>query len=134
MQTTSYFINFKTLTADQSAGVQVGLWVSQVVLVMKNQPTNSGDIRETALIPGSGRCPGGGHGNPLWCSCLENPMDRGAWWATVYRVAKSQTLLKWLSMHAHMCTHAYIHVCTYTHIYTCLYLIKCTQKNTDDTL
>ena len=76
MQATSYFINFKTLTADESAGVQVGLWVSQVVLVMKNQPTNSGDIRETALIPGSGRSPGGGHGNPLWCSCLENPIDR----------------------------------------------------------
>ena len=52
-------------------------------------------------IPGSGRCPGGGHGNPLQYSCLENAMDRGACWATVHRVAKSQTRLKRLSKHAH---------------------------------
>ena len=50
--------------------------------------------------PGSGRSPGGGHGNPLQYSCLENPMDRGAWWATVHRVAQSQTELKQLSRHA----------------------------------
>ena len=49
--------------------------------------------------PGSGRSPGGGHGNPLQYSCLENPMDRGAWWAIVYRVAESQILLKQLSTH-----------------------------------
>ena len=49
-------------------------------------------------IPGSGRSSGGGHGNPLQYSCLENPMDRGAWWASVHRVAKSQTQLKQLSM------------------------------------
>ena len=49
-------------------------------------------------LKGLGRC-GGGHGNPLQYSCLENPMDRGAWWATVYRV--SQTQLKWLSAHIH---------------------------------
>ena len=48
--------------------------------------------------PGLGRSPGGGNGNPLQYSCLENPMDRGAWWATVHRVAKSQTQLKRLSM------------------------------------
>ena len=52
---------------------------------------NAGD---PGLIPGSGRSPGGGHGNPLQYSCLENPMDRGAWWAPVNRVAKSQTGLK----------------------------------------
>ena len=52
------------------------------------------------LIPGSGRFPGGGHGNPLQCSCLEKPIDRGAWWATVPGVAKSWTQLKQLSMHA----------------------------------
>ena len=51
---------------------------------------NVGDL---GSIPGSGRSPGGGHGNPLQYSCLENPMDRGAWWATVHGVAKSQTLL-----------------------------------------
>ena len=57
---------------------------SQVVLVVKNPPANSGDIRDEGLIPGSGRSPGGGHGNPVWYSCLENPMDRGALQATVF--------------------------------------------------
>ena len=59
--------------------------------VVKNLPANEGDIRDTGLIPGLGRSLGGGHGNPLQYSCLGNPMDRGAWWATVYGVAKSQT-------------------------------------------
>ena len=54
-------------------------WVSQVALVMKNTPANAGDLRDTGLIPGSGRSSGGGHGNPLQYSCLENPIDRGAW-------------------------------------------------------
>jgi len=57
--------------------------------VVKNQPGNAGDIRDMGSIPGSGRSPGGGHGNPLQYSCLENPMDRGAWTATVHGVAKS---------------------------------------------
>ena len=65
-----------------------------MVLVIKNLPTNAGDIRDASSIPGSGRSPGGGHGNPLQYSCPENPMDREAWWAIVYRVAKSWTLLK----------------------------------------
>ena len=64
---------------------------SQVVLVVKTLPANAGDIRDTGLILGSGRSLGGGHGNPLQYSCLENPTDRGAWRATVHRVAKSQT-------------------------------------------
>ena len=50
-------------------------------------------------VPGSGRSPGEGNDNPLQYSCLENPMDRGAWWAMVRRIAKSQTSLKQLSMH-----------------------------------
>ena len=66
-------------------------WASQVVLVVKNPPANAGDIRDVCLIPESGRCPGGGHGTPLQCSCLENPMDRGAWGAPVSRVAKNWT-------------------------------------------
>ena len=66
-------------------------WDSQVVLVVKNPPTNAGDIRDAGSIPGSGRSPGGGHGNPLQHSCLENHMDRGAWWATVHRVSESDT-------------------------------------------
>ena len=62
--------------------------LAQVVLVMKNLLVNAGDIRDTGLIPGSGRFPGGGHGHPLQCSCLENPMDKGVWWATVHEVHK----------------------------------------------
>ena len=61
------------------------------VLVVKNPPANAGDKREVGLIPGSRRSPGGGHGNPLQYSCLENPMDRGAWQATVHGVAESDT-------------------------------------------
>ena len=69
-------------------------WTSQVVLVVKNLPASAGDVREVGSIPGLGRSPGGGNGNWLQYSCLENPMDRGAWQATVYRVTKSWT---WLS-------------------------------------
>ena len=57
---------------------------SQVVLMVKNPPANAGDVREAGSIPGSGRSPGGGNSNPFQYSCLENPMDRGAWWATVH--------------------------------------------------
>jgi len=69
-----------------------------VALVVKNPPANSGDVRDAGLILGSGRSPGGGNDNPLQCSCLKNPMDRRAWWATVHGIAKSQTQLKRLSM------------------------------------
>ena len=65
-----------------------GLSASQVALVVKNPPVNAGDIRDASLIPGSGRSPREGNGNPLQYSCLENPMDSGAWWATVHEVAK----------------------------------------------
>ena len=61
------------------------------ILVVKNLPVSAGDIRDTDSIPGSGRSPGGRHGNPLQYSCLENPMDRGARRATVYGVKKSGT-------------------------------------------
>ena len=60
----------------------------QVVLVVKNLPANAGDLRDMDSIPGSGRYPGGGHGNLLQCSCLENPIIRGAWWAAVHRVTE----------------------------------------------
>ena len=63
----------------------------RVVLVGKNLPANAEDKRDTGSIPGSGRSPGAGHGNPLQYTGLENPMNRGAWWATVHRAAKSQT-------------------------------------------
>ena len=62
-----------------------------MALVVKNPPANAGDLRDVSLILESGRSPGKGHGNPLQYSCPENPMDRGAWQATVYRIAKSQT-------------------------------------------
>ena len=61
--------------------------------MVKNPPANSGDIRNVGSIPGSGRSPGKGNGNPLQYSCLKNPMDGGAWRATVHRVAKSRTRL-----------------------------------------
>ena len=61
-----------------------------LVLVVKNLPAKAGDIRDAGLVSGSGRSPGGGHGNPLQYSCLENPMNRGAWRATVFKVMKSQ--------------------------------------------
>ena len=64
---------------------------SHVALVVKNPPANAGDIRDVDSIPGLGRSPGGGHGNPLQYSCQENPMDRGAWRATVHRVAQLDT-------------------------------------------
>ena len=57
------------------------------MLVVKDLPANAGDIRDVGLIPESERSSGGGHGSPLQYSCLENPMDRGAWWAAVPRVA-----------------------------------------------
>ena len=60
-----------------------------MVLVVKSLPANAGDVRDAGSIPGSGRSPGGGHGNLLHYSCLENPVDRGARQATVYRVAES---------------------------------------------
>ena len=65
-----------------------------VALVLKNLPAIAGDLGDTGQS--LGRCPGGGHGNPLQCSFLENPMDRGACWATVHRVTQSQAWLKWL--------------------------------------
>ena len=72
---------------------------SQVKPMVNNPLVNAGDIRDTGSIPGLGRSPGGGHGNPLQYSCLENPTDRGAWWVRVHRVTKSRTRL---SMHAQL--------------------------------
>ena len=71
---------------------------SKGMLVVKNPHTNAGSIRDSDSVPQLGRYAGGGHGNPLQNSCLENPMDRGACQTAVHRV-KSQTWLKWLSMH-----------------------------------
>ena len=76
--------------------------IDGLLLVVKNLPANAGDATDAGSVPGSERPPGGGHGNPLQYSCLENPMGRGAWWGTVHRVAKSQTQLKRLNTHTHL--------------------------------
>ena len=72
------------------------------MLVVKNPNANAGDVRDEGSIPGSGRFPGGGHGNPLQYSCLENSMDRATWRATVPGVTKSQTRLKRLGTHTQL--------------------------------
>ena len=72
----------------------------------KESTCNAGDAGDVDLIPGLGRSPEEGHGNPPQYSCLENPMDRGAWWVTVHEVAKSQTQLKQQNTKA--CTPKYI--------------------------
>ena len=66
-------------------------WASQVAGVVKNHPANAGYLRDASSIPGLGRSPGGGHGNPLQHPCLENAMDRGACWATVHGVTELDT-------------------------------------------
>ena len=73
------------------------------------------DLKDEGWIPGLGRAPGRGQGNPFQYSCLENPMDRGAWWATAHMVAKSRTQLKRLNTHTHTHTHIYTHTYTHTH-------------------
>ena len=81
-------------------------WASQVVLVVKNLPANAGDA---GLITGLGSSPGGGHGNPLQCFCLENSMDRGTWQATVHRVAKTYDTTE-VTSHTHTHTHTHTHL------------------------
>ena len=71
--------------------IRIHVSIFLMALAVKNPPANEGDIRDTGSIPGSGKFPGGGHGNPLQYSCLENPMDRGTWQATVHGVTKSWT-------------------------------------------
>ena len=78
-------------TLDQSCFSKHSWKASHVELVVKSPPANARDVRDTGSIPGLGRSSGGGLGNLLQFSCLENPMDRGAWWALVHRVIKSQT-------------------------------------------
>ena len=93
---------FLKLFISSLASSHTHYWASQVALVVMKPLANSGDVRDTGSSPGWRRSPGGGQGNPLWYSCLENLVDRGDWWATVHRVAKSWTRLKQLSMHAHI--------------------------------
>ena len=76
-------------------------WASQVVPVVKKPLAKAGYLRDVGSVPRLGRCPGGGNGNPLQYSCLENSMDRRAWQATVHRVTQSQMWLKRFSTHTH---------------------------------
>ena len=78
---------------EHKAGILLFLMASPVALVIKNPPANAGNSRDAGSTPGLGRSPDEGHGNPLQSTCLENPMDIGAWWATVHGVAKSWTCL-----------------------------------------
>ena len=75
--------------------MKMRIQASQVVLVIKNPLANAGDIRDMGVIPGLGKSPGIGNGNSLQHFCTENPMDRGAWQATVHGIAKSQTSLSY---------------------------------------
>ena len=88
---------------------------SQMALVVKNPPANAGELRDAGSVPGSGRYPGGEHVNPLQYSCLENPMDRTAWQATVQRVEKSLSWLKQLSTHTWV---AQVRLCPLKFIYS----------------
>ena len=78
--------------------------------MVKNPPANAGDVRDVGSIPESGRSPGGGHGNPLQYSCLENPMVSGVWWARINWIANCWTQMKQFSMHPHI------------HLLTCNYV------------
>ena len=69
-----------------------------LVPVVRSPPANAGDIRDTGLIPGSGRSLGKENSHQLQDSCLRNPMDRGTWWATVHRVAKESDTAKYAHM------------------------------------
>ena len=84
----STILGLKGFKKDRQSAVSTMAERSLVVLVAKNPPANAGDMRHVGLIPGSGRSLGEGNGNPLQYSCLENPMDRGAWRATVHSVAE----------------------------------------------
>ena len=78
-------------SAQYLASHLANLGLSQVTLIVRNLPANAGDIRDVGSVPGLGRSPREEHGNPLQFTCLENPMDRGAWWTAVHRVAESDT-------------------------------------------
>ena len=77
------------ITSGFTVGQRLGGETSQVMRVVKDPHANVGDIRDVGSIPGLGRSPGEGNGNPSQYSCLKNPMERGAWWATVHSVSKS---------------------------------------------
>ena len=100
-----------------------------LALVVKNPPANSGDIRDLCSIPVLGRSPGGGDSNPLQYFCLKNPKGRGAWWATIHRVAENQTWLRWLS--TILCIYLLIIYCMFpsTRKIDFVCFVHCLQQN-----
>ena len=95
--------------SDLAAAAEGEAWGFPGGAGVKELVSNAGYVTDGGLIPRLGRSPGGEHGNPLQYSCLENPMDRGAWRATIQGVAQSQTRLKRQSMHTHTHTHTHTH-------------------------
>ena len=89
----------------------------------KESACSAGATGDVGSIPESGRSPGGGHDNPLQYSCLKNPMNRGAWQVTVHGVTKSQTWLKWLSIHAHTHCHYYFKYLFWPFFSFCVFII-----------
>ena len=88
-------------------------WIRSPTLVVKKPPTNTGDVRDTGSIPGSGRSPGIGNGNPFQYSCLKNSLDRGAWWAVVHEVTESD-----MTEQMSVCTHEHARTHTSMHAHT----------------
>ena len=107
--------------------------VSQVAQAVKNPPASAGDAGNRGSIPASGRSPGKGNGSPLQYSCLENPMDRGAWWATVHGVTKSWTQLRDTAQHTVKLIICYclLNPCTWT---MCVVCFRCDAKCQKKTL
>ena len=113
------FLEGKWLYCCSSLNPQIEIsyiWAFQVALVVKKQSASVGDIRDVGSVPGLQRSPGGGHGNPLQFSCLENPMNR-ACWVTFHMVAKSQTWLKRPTRQADIYMTLYINLCMYVCIH-----------------
>ena len=94
-----FSVLFQHLQKNDGRMIKFKKWLSWVTPVVKNLSANAGDTRDTSSIPGSGRSPGVGNGNPLQYSCLENSIDRGNWRVTIHGTAKS------LSTHTHAHTH-----------------------------
>ena len=100
-----------------------------MVPMIKNLSANAGDTRDTGSILGSGRSPGVGNGNPLQYSCLENPIDRGAWWVIDHQFAKSWTRLS-LYARAHTHTHTHTHTAVSFHHICLLHVTSCLDDYT----
>ena len=96
--------------------------------MVKNPPANAGDVAgASGSTPGLGRSPGGGNGNTLQHACLENPMDREAWWTTVHGITKESDITECacIHTHAHVRTHTHAHACAHMHTHTAIIKSVC---------